>query len=292
MAAQMVARAIFMRRQRDGVAGGVVESRGGRVRDLPGNLFGDDGDDQPCVDPGSRELRLLGRQHIEAGQTLEPFEGQLNLPAKAIENEDVGRREAVGRQRGKEKNVLRRLETTRVGLPAALPSPRGTLVAFTAKTPSGAALFLYSGGSMARVFPTGTLTPLGPVTYLSPGRPGLMLDGTTAVLAGCARTPAIFRLTRQRLDLRIQRGQLTPFGTELESLGDPVLTASGAMFVGATDSYDHEKLFELSGDDEFFEVGEAEMIYRIALGASRHHSIFTGTLTVNQHGDFAYLGGR
>lgn len=178
------------------------------------------------------------------------------------------------------------------GLPAALPSPLGTLVAFTAKSPSGAALFVYSRGSMARVLPTGTLTPLGPVTYLSPGRPGLMADGTTAVLAGCARTPAIFRLTRQRLDLRIQRGQLTPFGTELESLGDPVLTASGAMFIGATDSDDHEKLFVLSGDDEFFEVGEPEMIYRIAMGASRHHSIFTGTLTVNQHGDFAYLGGR
>ena len=72
MAAQMVARAIFMRRQRDGLAGGVVESRGGRVRDLPGNLFGDDGDDQPCVDPCSCELRLLGRQHVEAGQALKP----------------------------------------------------------------------------------------------------------------------------------------------------------------------------------------------------------------------------
>jgi hypothetical protein len=178
------------------------------------------------------------------------------------------------------------------GLPAALPSANGTIVAFTAKSPAGAALFLYSGGSMARVMSTGTLTPIGPVSYLSPGRPGLMADGTTAVLAGCARTPAIFRLSRQRLDLRIQRGQLTPFGTELESLGDPVLTAGGAMFVGATDSDDREKLYELSGDDAFFEVGESELIYRIAMTESKHHSIFTGTLTVNQHGDFAYLGGR
>jgi hypothetical protein len=178
------------------------------------------------------------------------------------------------------------------GLPAALPTPRGIMIAFTAKTPSGAALFLYSGGSMARIMPTGTLTSLGPVTYLSAGRPGLMADGTTAVLAGCARIPAIFRLSRQRLDLRIERGQLTPFGTELESLGDPVLTASGAMFVGATDSDDREKLYVLSPDDAFFEVGESEFIYRIAIGAQKHHSIFTGTLTVNQHGDFAYLGGR
>src|SRR5208282_4332381 len=178
------------------------------------------------------------------------------------------------------------------GLPAALPAPRGIMVAFTAKTPTGAALFLYSGGSMARILPTGTLTSVGPVSYLSAGRPGLMADGTTAVLAGCARIPAIFRLTRQRLDLRIERGQLTPFGTELESLGDPVMTASGAMFIGATDSDDHEKLYVLSPDDAFFEVGDSELIYRIAMGAQRHHSIFTGTLTVNQHGDFAYLGGR
>src|SRR5579863_8730469 len=178
------------------------------------------------------------------------------------------------------------------GLPAALPSQLGTMVAFTAKTPTGAALFLYSGGSMARILPTGTLTSVGPVTYLSAGRPGLMADGTTAVLAGCARTPAIFRLTRQRLDLRIERGQLTPFGTELESLGDPVLTALGAMFVGATDTDDREKLYVLSPDDAFFEVGETEFIYRIAMAAQKHHSIFTGTLTVNQHGDFAYLGGR
>ncbi|MGD0118740.1 MAG: hypothetical protein ABSD30_11790 [Candidatus Binatus sp.] len=178
------------------------------------------------------------------------------------------------------------------GLPAALPTARGIMVAFTAKTPSGAALFLYSDGSMARILPTGTLTSVGPVTFLSAGRPGLMPDGTTAVLAGCARMPAIFRMTHQRLDLRIQRGQLTPFGTELESLGDPVLTASGAMFVGATDTDDHEKLYVLSPDDAFFEVGESEFIYRIAMNAQKHHSIFTGTLTVNQHGDFAYLGGR
>ena len=124
MAAQIMARAIFMRRQREGLAGGgVVESRGGRVRDLPGNLFGDDGDDQPCVDPCSCELRLFGRQRVEAGQAFESFEGQLNLPAKAIEGEDVGRRKGVDRQRGQEKNVVRRLETARVGLLAALLPP-------------------------------------------------------------------------------------------------------------------------------------------------------------------------
>ncbi|HYB91875.1 MAG TPA: hypothetical protein VEC38_12610 [Candidatus Binataceae bacterium] len=177
------------------------------------------------------------------------------------------------------------------GLPSAVSSPHGTLAAFTARTPTGAALFLYGNGAMSRILPTGVVTPLGPVSYLSPGRPGLMADGTTAVLAGCARIPAIFKLSRERLDVTMQRGQVTPFGTELESLGDPVLTGSGAMFIGATDSEEHEKLYVLEGDGGFHEVGMPEIIYRIATSSHRH-SIFTGTLAVNQHGDFAYLGGR
>jgi hypothetical protein len=70
-----------------------------------------------------------------------------------------------------------------------------------------------------------------------------------------------------------------------------VLTANGAMYIGATDTDGNEKLYVLSGDDSFFEVGEPEMIYKIAMG-SHHHAIFTGTLTVNERGDFAYLGGK
>lgn len=178
------------------------------------------------------------------------------------------------------------------GLPSAIGSPQGTIVAFTAKTPSGGALFLYDGTGMVRALPNGTQTPLGPVSYLSPGRPGLMSDGTMAVLAGCARTPVIFRLARGLLDLRITRGQLTPLGSIIDSLGDPVLTATGAMFVGATDSDGLEKLYELDNRDQFFEVGSPEMLYRISEGGGHRHSIFTGTLTVNQHGDFGYLGGR
>ncbi len=177
------------------------------------------------------------------------------------------------------------------GLPAALASAEGTIVAFTAKTPSGSALFLYRGGSMARVLPSGTLTPLGPVSYLSSGRPGLKADGTTAVLAGCARVPAILRLIHGRLDLSLHRGQMTPFGTAIVSLGDPSLTESGSMFIGAIDSIDQEKLYVLGNDDSFFEVGSSP-IYNIAFGDPASHTIFTGTLAVNQHGDFAYLGGK
>ncbi len=63
------------------------------------------------------------------------------------------------------------------------------------------------------------------------------------------------------------------------------------MFIGATDSDENEKLYELGGDGAFFEVGDQDLIYKISTGTHRH-SIFTGTLTVNEHGDFAYLGGK
>jgi hypothetical protein len=180
-------------------------------------------------------------------------------------------------------------------LPAAVApqnGSNGTTVAFTAHTSSGAALFLYRDGSMVRALPTGTLSPLGPVSYLSTGRPGLNADGTIAVLAGCARVPAVFQLIHGRLDLSLQRGQVTPFGTALVSLGDPALTESGTMYLGAIDSEDNEKLYIMGGDHALFEAG-ASPIYNIAFGPDEHHhSIFTGTLAVNQHGDFAYLGGK
>ena len=90
MAARMLARAILVRRQRDGLAAWLAGAGGGRVRDLPGTLFGDQEDNQSCVDPSSCEIGLLGSQFVEAGEALHPFEGEFDLPAEAIEREHVG----------------------------------------------------------------------------------------------------------------------------------------------------------------------------------------------------------
>src|SRR5712692_12024420 len=109
-----------MRRQRDGLAAGLVGFTGGSVRDLPGNLFSKQDHNQPCVNPRLCEFRLLGWQSGKTGEALHPFEGEFDLPAKAIEGEHVRGGEGVGRQRGEEEDVLRRLETAWVGLLAAL----------------------------------------------------------------------------------------------------------------------------------------------------------------------------
>src|SRR5215211_5314338 len=120
MAASRLARASLERRHRDGLAALRFVSRGGRVRDLPGAPFGDQEDDQPCVDPCASKFWLLGCQCIEAGKALHPLEGEFELPAEAIEREHIGRREDAGRQRREEQDVLGGLQTARVELLAAL----------------------------------------------------------------------------------------------------------------------------------------------------------------------------
>src|SRR5712691_66907 len=120
MAARMLARAIFMRRQRDGLADGFVGVRGGRFRDLPGDLFSKQGSDQSRVDPRLCEFGLLSGQPGEASEALHPFKGKFDLPAEAIKGEHVSSRESLCRQRSQEEDVLRRLETARVEFLAAL----------------------------------------------------------------------------------------------------------------------------------------------------------------------------
>src|SRR5258708_15336456 len=72
------------------------------------------------------------------------------------------------------------------GLPAPLPIQLGTMVSFTAKTPTGARLSLYSGGSVAGRLPTGAPTGVGPLPHVRPARPGLVAVGTPAARPPCA----------------------------------------------------------------------------------------------------------
>lgn len=179
------------------------------------------------------------------------------------------------------------------GLPRAVSSGDGIMISFVAKTPSGAALFLYHRGEMTRVLTTGTLTPLAPVSHLSFNRPALIPSGMIAVYAACARIPAIITIRDGRLSLPIQRGQLTPFGTALRWLGNPALTEAGVLYLGASDSDGTDKIFVLGPDGELFAPGSSGVIYKIADTGQRaisSGSPIANTLSINARGDFAYLG--
>ncbi|HVA76938.1 MAG TPA: hypothetical protein VNF27_03540 [Candidatus Binataceae bacterium] len=179
------------------------------------------------------------------------------------------------------------------GLPRAVSSPNGVKVAFVSNTPTGQALFLYHEGEMTRVLTTGTLTALAPISHLSLDRPALTPGGMMAVLAVCARLPAIITIRDGSLSLPIQRGQLTPFGSEFRWLGDPSLTDAGALYLGASDSDGRNKIFVLAPEGGLFVPGSSGVIYQIEYNEQRMGfagSPIANTLSINAHGDFAYLG--
>jgi hypothetical protein len=177
------------------------------------------------------------------------------------------------------------------GLPAVLALEHDTLIAFVAKTSGGYGLFLYRNGSVTRVTSTDALTALGKVSYLSLGRPGLMADGTIAVLAAVTGKPALLQVVRGHLRLRVRRPIKAPSGAALQWFGDPVLVASGAMFFGGEDLSGRDRVYIIDEDGNLSEAGST-MIHWIGADSLTDHSAFTGTLSVNQRGDFTYLGGN
>ena len=92
---------------------------GGRVRDLPGNLFCDQEGNEPGVNPRLCERGVSGCEFVEAGQALHALEGEFDLPAKAINREHVASRERIRRKRGHEHDVSGRFEAAWVDLGAA-----------------------------------------------------------------------------------------------------------------------------------------------------------------------------
>jgi hypothetical protein len=122
---RIAARAILVMRQREGLAAqflfdaGGAGSTGGSVRDLPGDLFCDQEGNQPCVDPRLCERWFSGCEFVEAGKALHSLEGELDLPAKAVDREHVASRERIRRKRGREHDLFGRFETAWIDLGAA-----------------------------------------------------------------------------------------------------------------------------------------------------------------------------
>src|SRR5258708_5554772 len=99
-------------------AGRVRHSRstGGRVQEILGGVSDEDGDDELCGEPSSRERWCSRLELVEAGEGFEALEGEFDLPAQAIKDKDVVEQRAV--ERGEEDDPLGSLDRARVGLRA------------------------------------------------------------------------------------------------------------------------------------------------------------------------------
>ena len=176
------------------------------------------------------------------------------------------------------------------GLPAASLTADGTLVAFTARTERGVGLFTFAQGTLHKELSQSASCGLGPIDYLSPASPGLNDQGALAVLGRCSGTMGIFLVQRGTAELVVNTDHTTDDGTRFDRLGDPVFR-EGTLFFGALTA---------DGATSFFNIFNGKITEFVPTvmpkrdiadqGSANRHTIEVVSISINQHGQMAYLG--
>ena len=176
------------------------------------------------------------------------------------------------------------------GLPSATVTADGPLVAFTARTDRGAALFTFEQDTLHKVLSPSASCGLGHIDYLSPASPGLNDQGALAVLGRCSGTMGIFMVRRGTAEWVVNADHATDDGTRFDRLGDPVFSA-GTVFFGALTA---------DGATSFFNIFEGKITQFVPTampereiadrGSANRHTIEVVTMSINQRGQMAYLG--
>ena len=178
------------------------------------------------------------------------------------------------------------------GLPAAVNSDGRTLIAFINYSQAdGGAAFLYRDDQVTQLLSRGTDTNLGRVKYVSVGRPALSQDGTVALSGTVDDKRAVIRVASEGPPQAVLlEGRKAPGGSHFAVFGDPALTASGSMIFGALDNKDRDWFYVL---DDASKVRPLAPVCESAkpVACATPSSVMSGTLYVNQSGDFAFLGG-
>ncbi|MFZ0679300.1 DUF7453 family protein [Candidatus Binatus sp.] len=176
------------------------------------------------------------------------------------------------------------------GLPAATVTADGPLIAFTARTDRGAGLFTFAQGTLHKALSQSASCGLGHIDYLSPASPGLNDQGALAVLGRCSGSMGIFMVKRGTAELVVNADHATDDGTRFDSLGDPVFS-EGTVFFGALTADGATSFFNIfKGKITQFvptEVPERDIADRVS---ANPHTIEVVTMSINQHGQMAYLG--
>jgi hypothetical protein len=180
--------------------------------------------------------------------------------------------------------------------PAVAFAGSETAVAFTAHTEQGDGVFIFDGKSTRRVLSAGERCQRGTISYVSNERPALGRDQTVAVLAACSGNPTIVMVDGRGARSVVRAQQQADYPGQFSQLGGPQLAGSGTLVFGAIGSDDIDRLFAMlpSGTMRRVAPREIERFDRPVLNAAAEisHTVSASTVSVNQHGTIAYLGGR
>ena len=181
------------------------------------------------------------------------------------------------------------------GLPAVVSTRRGPIVAFTAINSRGSdsrsyALYVSCNGKTVEVLASGDRTSIGPVTFLSSGRPALSASGDIAVRGASADRRAIFSIRDGPPVVVVTPGHVTQVGSRIVTFGDPVVSASGPIMFGIIDNDDRNLLYAVKPGNllrvSVPPVPDGELVEGLT------PQIFAGTLVINEAGAFAFVGGK
>jgi len=179
---------------------------------------------------------------------------------------------------------------TSFGLPASTVTADGPLIAFTARTDRGVGLFTFARGRLRKVLAQSASCGGGHIDYLSAARPALNDRGALAVRGKCSGTEGIFLARHGTAELIVSADQATHRGTRLDRLGDPMLSES-TVFFGALTADGDSSLFNIFAGkiNKIVPIETPETNVAFPVTANRH-TIETTSVSINQHGEIAYLG--
>ncbi|MEA2648040.1 MAG: hypothetical protein QOG61_475 [Candidatus Binataceae bacterium] len=179
---------------------------------------------------------------------------------------------------------------TSFGLPASTVTADGPLIAFTARTDRGVGLFTFAHGRLRKVLAQSATCGGGHIDYLSAARPALNDRGALAVRGKCSGTEGIFLARHGTAELIVSADQATHRGTRLDRLGDPMLSES-TVFFGALTADGDSSLFNIFAGkiNKIVPIDMPETNVAFPVSANRH-TIETTSVSINQHGEIAYLG--
>lgn len=174
------------------------------------------------------------------------------------------------------------------GLPALVASTDGGLAAFSARTAAGDGLFLYRNGKLKRVLTVEGTCAHGRLNYVSRGRPGLLDDGSVAVLGGCSGEDEILTASRAGVMRSRLRPRSDDSGKSIGAFGDPIFAQAGTLFFQATGTDGTAGIYELHPDNEIGRLAPAIRLEPVSDERKEQHS--HDGLFVSPSGHVAYLG--
>lgn len=168
------------------------------------------------------------------------------------------------------------------GRPAVTATPYGSLVAFANRTAAGTAIFVSSRRRLSVALREGTRAANGRISYVSGDKPGLVQDGTIVARGAFGQIAAVLQVRNGEVNILSRQGDRTPSGPRISSFGEAQANSAGSEFLSAFDETDKiHFLFRKDGSER----SEKELVWPKDLPSPSG-----GFLSINDHGDLAFLG--